>query len=289
MKKLLSALVLGISFTGSAIAADLIEPPVIEAPEQVIPLEQAGGWYIRGDVDYGMLSTKGVDYDVLTGSASFNSAKLKGAFSAGAGIGYQVNDYFRTDLTLNYHFKSAFRGSTSGFCNETPVGGGPATTTAGCVSSDVASASVYTLLANAYADLGHYSGFTPYVGAGIGGAHVSWGDLTNTATCTATTGNVCVPTVAYTHKGISSMRFAYALHAGASYDISSNLKLDAGYSWTHVNGGDMFRYKGLVNHVDDTGVMGRDKGINIHEVRVGLRYQFGGSSGGNCCSGPVYK
>lgn len=288
MKKLLSALVLGISFAGSAIAADLIEPPVIEAPQPVYEAPQMGGWYIRGDVDYGMLSTKGVDYDVLTGSASFNSAKLKGAFSAGAGIGYQVNDYFRTDLTLNYHFKSAFRGSTSGFCNETPVGGGPATNTAGCVSSDVASASVYTLLANAYADLGHYSGFTPYVGAGIGGAHVSWSDLTNTATCTATTGNVCVPTVAYTHKGISSMRFAYALHAGASYDISSNLKLDAGYSWTHVNGGDMFRYKGLVNHVDDTGVMGRDKGINIHEVRVGLRYQFGGSSAG-CCGGPVYK
>jgi opacity protein-like surface antigen len=289
MKKLLSALVLGISFAGSAIAADLIEPPVIEAPAPIYDVPQSGGWYIRGDVDYGMLSTKGIDYDTLTGSASFNTAKMKGAFSAGAGIGYQVNDYFRTDLTLNYHFKSGFRGSTSGFCAETPAGGGAATFTAGCVSSDVASASVYTLLASAYADLGHYSGFTPYVGAGIGGARVSWGDLTNTATCTATTGNVCVPTVAYTHQGISTTRFAYALHAGASYDISSNLKLDAGYSWTHVTGGDMFRFKGLApGHIDDQGVMGRDKGINIHEVRVGLRYQFGGSSAA-CCGGPVYK
>ncbi len=289
MKKLLSALVLGMSFAGSAIAADLIEPPVIEAPEPVMQVEQAGGWYIRGDVDYGWMNTKGVDYDVLTGSASFNTAKLKGAFSAGAGIGYQVNDYFRTDLTLNYHFKSDFRGSTSGFCQESGTGAPPYTNTGSCVSSDVASASVYTLLANAYADLGHYSGFTPYVGAGIGGAHVKWGDLTNTATCTPTTGNVCAPTVAYTHQGISSMRFAYALHAGASYDISSNLKLDAGYTWTHVNGGEMFRYKGLAPaHIDDQGVMGRDKGINIHEVRVGLRYQFGGSSAG-CCGGPVYK
>lgn len=292
MKQLLSALLIGMSFGSAATAADLIEPPIIDAPEPMVQVEQAGGWYIRGDVDYGQLNTKGIDYDVLTGSASFDTAKLKGSFSAGAGIGYQINDYFRTDLTFTSHFKSNFTGSTSGFCPETPAGGGAPTFTAACVSSDISSASVYTLMANAYADLGTFSGFTPYVGAGIGGAQVKWGDLTNTATCTPTAGGaVCLPTVPYVHKGISEMRFAYALHAGVSYDLMANLKLDTGYTWTHVNSGEMFRFKGLANHIDDTGVMGRDRGINIHEVRVGLRYQFGGAThvASNCCGGPVYK
>lgn len=310
MKKLATLLLIGASFAvsaHSALAADIIEPPVIEAPAPVV-VQSVGGWYIRGDIDYGALRTKGIDYDVLTSIKSFDSAKLKGSFSLGGGIGYQFTDHFRADLTLNHHFKAGFRGSTSGACLETADGGVTSTLTGSCVSSDIASVSIYTLLANAYADLGNYNGFTPYVGAGIGGAHVAWSDLTNTATCTPSVAvNQCsdgaggwgtaggaVTQTSYTHKGISGMRFAYALHAGFSYDLMANLKLDTGYSWTHINGGDMFRYKGMApGHIDDTGVMGRDRGIDIHEVRVGLRYQFGGATrsfdSGGYAEPAVYK
>ncbi|MDZ7823233.1 MAG: hypothetical protein U5K75_03775 [Ahrensia sp.] len=39
-----------------------------------------------------------------------------------------------------------------------------------------------TALANAYVDLGTFNGYiTPYVGAGIGGARVTWSNLSNTA------------------------------------------------------------------------------------------------------------
>jgi opacity protein-like surface antigen len=315
MKKIASLLLVGAAFASycaPVLAADLPpeEPPVvIDNPPVVV--EAAGGWYIRGDVDYGLMRTKGIDYDVLTSMKTFDNADLKGAFSVGGGIGYQLTDHFRTDFTLDYHLKSNLKGSTSGNCVEwdgvtvDALGNPVATETGSCVSSDNSSVRIITAMANAYVDLGNYHGFTPYVGAGIGGAHVAWDKLTNIATCTPSVATQqcsdgasgwgaaggTVTQTAYDHQGISGMRFAWALAAGASYDLSSNLKLDAGYRWTHINGGDMFRFKGLTNHADDIGVMGKDRGINIHEARIGLRYQFGGGMhhGGGYDSGPVYK
>jgi hypothetical protein len=66
MKKLASLLLIGASFAlsaNSALAADIIEPPmVIEQPEPVV-VESSGGWYIRGDVDYHMrFICEGVDH-----------------------------------------------------------------------------------------------------------------------------------------------------------------------------------------------------------------------------------
>src|SRR5690606_10999809 len=102
---------------------------------------------------------------------------------------------------------------------------------------------------------------TPYVGAGIGGAYVQWDDLVNDAT----TGLVV-------HEGASNWRFAWALMAGASYCLTENLQLDAGYRFTRIEGGRMFEESGL-------GVgPGFDDGCNVHEVRAGLRYALGGSS-----------
>ncbi len=38
---------------GPVFAADLVEPPVYEAPPQVVYQDGSyGGWYIRGDIDY---------------------------------------------------------------------------------------------------------------------------------------------------------------------------------------------------------------------------------------------
>ncbi len=288
MKKLLSALVLGISFASSAIAADLIEPPVIDAPEPVMQLEQAGGWYIRGDVDYSLMKNRGGEFSVGGVVNPFITAASANTFSIGAGVGYQITNYLRTDLTLDYEFKSKFRGSTIGDCTTT---GDPGS----CSSVDTSSHSMLLAMANVYADLGNYHGFTPYVGAGLGVANVHWGSLTNAATCTpSAVTELCdiiqpgfVGTTAggsYTevHSGVSSWRAAWSLMAGASYDLTSNLKLDAGYKYTRVGSGAMFKY------VNGTGTQGYDKGFNLHTVRAGLRYQFGGSSAG-CCDGPVYK
>ncbi len=292
MKKYLSVLLIGAAFATTAttaMAADVIEAPVVEAPEPV-QVVSTGGWYIRGDIDYAMMKSKGVDYYVPGGNSSFTSAKAGNTYSIGGGIGYQVTDVFRVDVTGDYEFGGKFRGSTAGDCTFL------ATNPNSCSSVDTAKYTVFELMANAYADLGTFSGFTPYVGVGIGGAHVKYGSLNNLATCVDVAGNCNTGLPGYvgdgfggtyseTHTGAKSMRFAWALMAGASYDISHNLKLDLGYRFKHINGGPMFNYVAG----QGTGVQGYDKGFDVHQVKVGLRYQFGGHGGGDCCGAPVYK
>ncbi|TIW94292.1 outer membrane protein [Mesorhizobium sp.] len=256
---LFAALFAGVA--GPALAADLAEPPVVEAAPPPVTYEQpvdVGGWYIRGDIDYHWSRFGGGDY-ITYGAApqipgSFDSGKLKGAFSAGAGVGYQINQHFRTDLTGDWMFGSKFRGSTSGFCN-TPAPGTP------CVSTDTSSYSALLLLANAYVDIGTWHGFTPYVGAGIGGAWVKWDTLHNSDA----DGD-------FFHRGGKGWRFAYALMAGTSYCLTDRVKLDVGYRYSHINGGKMFDYEATSNVGP-----GYDRGIDVHEVRGGLRYQFGRS------------
>lgn len=253
-----------------ALAADLYEPPIVEAPPPVIQDVQYGGWYIRGDLGYHKSKFQGADYVTygvdncgpcgeavaVPGSKSFDSGKLKGGFSFGGGVGYKISPYLRTDFTADYWSKSDFRGQTSD---------------ANFVSVDTSQFSALLLLANAYVDLGTWNRITPYVGAGIGGAFVKWDDLRNT-----------FEGVDDRHTGAKNWRFAYALSAGASYCLTNNLDLDVGYRFTHINGGKMFNYTGSSAGGPGAGP-GFDKGINSHEVRGGLRYSFGGA---NSCVEP---
>lgn len=260
---------------GPTLAADLIEPPpMIEVAPPIYQEEVSyGGWYIRGDLDYHASKFRGADYitygvtaatcctpaQPLPGTGTFDFGNLRGAFSLGAGLGYQVTKHLRVDLTGDYFFKSNFTGQTTGFC------GGVV-----CSSVDRTSYTALLMLANAYVDLGTWNGFTPYIGAGIGGAHIKWADLENT-----------VGGITTTHRGAANMRFAWALMAGTSYCLTNKLKLDVGYRYTRIGGGRMFEIS--PNGPGGAGP-GFDRGFNIHEGRAGLRYAFGG--GKSDCSGP---
>ncbi len=164
---------------------------------------------------------------------SYSGGGYRGSFQFGGGAGYQVTDYFRTDLTMDYLTRGKFDGD-------------------GIVGD--AKYSALSILANAYVDLGNFKGFTPYVGAGLGGTYVDWSD---------------VSTPAGDRDGAANWRFTYALMAGVSVDLTQSLKLDAGYRYRHVNGGRMFEGDGYSGD-------GRDRGLNIHDLRIGLRYAFGG-------------
>lgn len=260
---LLSAAVALLAAT-TAYSADVYQPepmPITEAPEVVV--SEASGWYLRGDIGYSFNDMKGAKYfqGSNANSVDFASADLKDSFLLGAGVGYQVNNYLRTDVTFDYLTKADFSGSTRGSCG---VAGD-------CTSTDVSSMTVYSLLANAYVDLGTYGAVTPYVGAGIGGSYVKWKDLHNTS-CDTADPTSCDPTV--DHDGKGNWRLTYALMAGASIDVTCNIKADVGYRFRHISGGDMFGY-------NLGGGPGQDKGFNMHEARVGARYAFGG------CDQPV--
>ncbi|MCU0830529.1 MAG: porin family protein [Rhizobiaceae bacterium] len=258
------------SISTLAMAADIIDPPVIEAP--ILPIIEpvkTGGWYIRGDVGYSMTSIGDIHYDTFDPiGGNFSTGLLRGELSDGAifggGIGYDTGHYLRFDLTADYQ-QSKFKGNS--FC-------GPA---GAICTDDTQKLSALSLLANAYVDLGHFNGFTPYVGAGIGGTHVNWGTLTNDcrpgvdpALCTDDT-----------HPGGSEWRFTYAAMAGVSYDVTDCLAIDAGYRYRNIAGGKMFG----IAHSGNPG-SGYDKGIDAHDFRLGARYTFGGKGGTGCGAKP---
>ena len=250
-----------------ALAADLlVDPPVIEAPE--VPVK-SGGWYLRGDIGYGFRSMRDNPMYSVGGTGTeltFTSGEVEDSMELSLGIGYQVNDYLRVDATAGYVFENEFNGSTAS--GDPCAAGYTAGTT--CVSTDSSSYTAFKLMANAYVDLGNFSGFTPYVGAGIGGWHVKYDDLTNAARC-VNGAAACQPTdVGFTdvHDGASSWRFAWALHAGFSYSLTHALALDVGYSYNRVEGGAMFDW------LDGSGTQGYDKGFSDHTIRAGLRYQL---------------
>ncbi|MBT9369376.1 outer membrane protein [Rhizobium sp. CSW-27] len=267
MRKTLFGALAVLLAAGAAHAADLsrqpaIDPMLLNAPEVTVQ-EAASGWYLRGDAAYGFKDLKGADFfqgGSSAGKADFTRADLKDSFLLGAGIGYQVNNFLRADLTFDYSFRSRFDGSTSG------GGASSGACVTNCTSQDIAHLKAYSLLANAYVDLGTYGSVTPYVGGGIGGTYVNWSKLSNTSCETGNSSN-CDATVE--HDGKGSWRFTYALMAGATVDVTCNLKADIGYRYRHVQGGDMFGYA-------SNGGPGYDKGFDVHEARIGARYLFGG-------------
>ncbi|WP_114389752.1 outer membrane protein [Notoacmeibacter marinus] len=258
------------AYSSTVLAADIYvpEPEVIVEPAPIsyapAPIKHGfGSWYIRGDVSYALKNEVG-DIEYITygpgggvtapGTGGFDTKDLDETYDVGVGIGANIGKYFRAELGVDYLFKSEFRGSTSGIC-----GGAVA-----CTSDDKSEVSIITAMANAYVDLGTYHGITPYVGGGIGGAYVKWDKLINDD-----------GTVVVEHEGNSEWRFAWQLMAGASYCLTENLEADIGYRYLDIEGGRMFEY--AASGGTGTGP-GYDDGFQIHEVKAGLRYNFGGAN-----------
>ena len=250
----------------SASAFDM--PPPIDAPEYTGTIAGVGGWYIRGDLGYNA-SIKGdkptqraYDFDINAPgytSSEFDKARFDKDLTLNAGIGYQFNDFLRADFTVDY-FKSTLNGK-SDWANCTSVDG----TLCSFRKEDM---SAMGLLANGYVDLGTYWGLTPYAGAGAGVSYVKWGDVDQSVLCTK-----CdeVDYKMTTSSGSDSWRFTYALMAGVSYDIASNIKLDVGYRFSQVAGGDMFNFNAYESAFGATGAKAKENGFVRHEFRTGVR------------------
>ncbi|MGV1867936.1 MULTISPECIES: outer membrane protein [unclassified Rhizobium] len=257
---LAAAVVMTASAAGAAFGGDM--PPEITVPE--VSVKEAQGFYGRVDLGYAVqTSLHGArlrSYDASSGgydSERFDKTRFGGNdVTGGLGVGYQFNDLFRADVTGDL-----FRGDFSGrFSTASPCAGGAGG--AGCTGKTSASFKAGSLLANAYVDLGTVAGFTPYVGGGVGATRVSWGDVRMTSACVG-----CASDVASSARssGDADWRFTYALMAGLAYQLSPNVKLDLGYRYSHVAGGDMFGSSAANTAAGATGAMARQ------EIRVGLR------------------
>lgn len=281
MKHISVIAVLAVMAAAPAFAADLLEPEPI-GPEPAPPPAYSG-WYIRGDIGYAFKSRSGGDWDFwniyappyrgIDDTLHYDRFSLAGAATVGAGVGYRFNETLRADATLDF-FRAGIDGRTN--CTsyvKSSHGLNPVEDN--CHYEDSSTANVWTPMANVYVDLPAMGAVTPYLGAGIGAAYVKYDDWKTKEVCA---------TCAYQSdkEGLDSLRLATALMAGVSYDMTDQLKLDLGYRYLRIAGGDAYGYDAMdrAGHTmygdgpGATGTQARDHGFDIHAVRVGLRYDF---------------
>src|SRR5580658_6770808 len=196
----------------AAFGADLaIAPSPYYAPP---PIQDFGGWYLRGDV--GMTNSSATLFNnnyatVPAGGLQQLGEGFTGGTSWGVGVGYQFNNWFRADVTGEYRSRVAFSGTDfltfpggGGFLSDNYQGG----------------YSSWVGLVNAYADLGTWWCLTPFVGVGVGAAHLQTTGLQDSG-LTFAPGLGSGGAGSYFANGASTTNFAWAAHAGVAYKVNN--------------------------------------------------------------------
>ncbi|MBI3275324.1 MAG: porin family protein, partial [Methylocystis sp.] len=203
-------------------------------------------------------------------------------WAAGLGFGYQYNNWFRTDVTADYE-QLFSRSGPDTLILPCQIGAAPVTDLtgviigstpifAGCSPFFRSRATTAAFLANTYVDLGHWWGFTPYLGAGVGvdvlfqKAQVNWfqGNGVPLAGVTWTdpfSNATFMQNWDLSHSN-TSLRFAFAFMGGVSYDVTDHFKLDVGYRWLNL---------GTITGADSFGNPVKRR-LDIHQLRAGVRY-----------------
>jgi opacity protein-like surface antigen len=260
-------------FSSMAFAADM--PSIMPPPPQQYyapPVEDFGGWYLRGDV--GVTSQRAtkisnpLDSTLNVTGPSYVGTELSGAGSFDLGVGYRFNNWLRADLTGEYRNKATLRGSVYGqfsaFGNNFSG-----------VDNYSANVSSFVFLANAYVDLGTWWCITPFIGAGVGTA---FNHLSSFRDDGLTTFNGLTAGTQFAANG-DKANLAWAVHAGLAYHVNQNFTVELAYRYldmgTAVTGNTNFAYSSpnvLGTHawtVND---------LTSHDLRIGVRW--------TCCDVP---
>jgi opacity protein-like surface antigen len=208
--------------SSAAFAADM--PSIMPAPQPYYapPAQDFGGWYLRGDI--GMTNSKGKLFNnnyaqVPAGGLTQEGEGFTGGTSYGVGVGYQFNSWFRGDITGEYRSRVSFSG--------TDIAQFP-----GASFSDVYQGG-YTSwvgLVNAYVDLGTWWCLTPFIGAGVGAAHIETTGLQDSGS-NFTALNGAQGGASYFANGASTTNFAWAAHAGVAYKVNNNFTVELAYRY----------------------------------------------------------
>ena len=130
-------------------------------------------------------------------------------------------------------------------------------------------------LVNGYVDLFTWNGVTPYVGAGVGFARNTMKDLKFHPSAVFTDAVTGVQTQLFSSSGFSETNtkteFAWALMAGASFDLSERTKLDIGYRYLNLGSGHSAETELLICSCGSIGSPLKISDIESHEIRIGLR------------------
>ena len=251
------------------------------------PAEFGSGWYIRGDLAATRIPSITTSTPATPTAANLNvnpSAPVaivtRGSdlgYDAGLGFGYKFNQWFRADVTGDFHQPVASKfsaGNATIFC---PTGvsypkdaGGnytlPATyASGGCTGTYTGRINSYDVMLNGYIDFGTWYNVTPYAGAGAGLGFGRW--VTSSSYVQSNNvpyQNVTITdpyyntTFTYNYNRTASgyfYNFAWALMGGVAIDVFPQTKLDIGYRYLNLG--------------SISGVSGK---LTSQEVHAGLRY-----------------
>jgi|GEM_PF-2547195 len=261
--------------------------------------QASSAWYLRGDLAYSLTNMPEIDSSssIISGTTAPSYGGVQ------FGVGYKFSSWFRTDFTYEYDMKYNSSGNQVQAAPASPSAPnnlacvrtewmtetvGTSSTTyshAGWDAPGCNLASQFTLarqniLLNAYIDLGHFGGFSPYIGAGIGTSILNYKSTTTAyfADSGAAIGNYAIPQSVQGTGPISGSvagyydldkaqsrtkyNLAYALHAGVSYEISDTTSLDIGYRY--LNSGS---YSPLSTATSSTSTT-----VDSHQIHLGLRF-----------------
>lgn len=307
MKAVAAALVGVVLAATPSLAADLFgaaPQPTFEAPEPPM-VEVGANWYLRGDVGLSFdqaasFSLAGVQTPTGPGVQPFDgkvgSSNDHDDFAADIGVGYRFNNYVRGELTYDYRVGPSGGNSNTVVCpyglNAVGASGYLFNTANTCDGNFSLQQHNQTGLANVYFDLGHYWGFTPYVGAGAGvNANTTSGSVAYTTTVggapyaasLATTGTVPQvwvnpngtavspqPGVPFSqqawNRSFSNTKYsmAWAVMAGVGIQLSPSATLDIGYRYLDAG-------TTTTSITPQTGAVVKQSNTS-QEIRIGIRY-----------------
>ena len=220
------------------------------APPADVGAAAAANWYLRGFVGVGMTNKFKLDFlenPAHTTNFVFDQNSNSDTFFVGGGIGYNFNSWLRFDghrrISRSHPGQRARR-----FRSRDRQGDAYQ----GYIKS-------WVFLANAYVDIGTWYCFTPYVGAGVGGAYNQLADFVDMGIGTTDAGF---------GRNSTNWNLAWALHAGLSYDLSKSLKVDLAYRYLN--------YGSVTDTIDCIGgcIPNSYKFGNLssHDIMLGLRW-----------------
>jgi opacity protein-like surface antigen len=242
----------------TAYAADMAAPPPPQMQYQPVVVEQpAGGWYLRGDIGIGIMNHSNVAFEqnpLNFSDFTISHTSLGDSTFLMAGVGYELNNWLRFDVTGEYRNKAA----VNFFGTYHQSGGTFGDQYQGSVRSVV-------FLANGYIDLGTWDCLTPFIGAGVGGAWNQFADLTDTSIATFSGG-----AGSGIGRNSSSVSFAWALHAGISYAVTQNFSVELAYRYLN--------YGSVTDAIDCAGGCNADsyklQNLSSNDIMLGMRWKF---------------
>jgi opacity protein-like surface antigen len=224
--------------------------PIFKAP----PVEDYGGWYLRGDIGITNQQVKKLDSPAFTPTVTVLEKGFESAGLFGLGVGYQYNNWLRFDATGEYRANSTFHGLDSF----------PSAFPGGSTNQYTGVKSEWLFLMNAYLDLGTWHSVTPFIGAGVGFDRLTIGNFTDS--------NIVDQALGWSPNN-SKWNFAWALHAGLSYQVTPNFTVELAYRYVNLGNGatkDLLAPDGSNPSFNPI----QFKNVSSNDIKLGVRWMF---------------